>query len=87
MTSKKTDFFCASCGAKLTSENSREVNEKTIENGIAPFCLECEAKYFRQFAAANGIHLGLFYTCLKFDVPLEPLLLPDHFGNGFLPAS
>ena len=87
MPSSKIKYICVSCGAELTEENSREVSEKTTEHGLAPFCMDCEAKYFRQFAAANGVHLGLFYTCLKFDVPCEPLLLPENFGDADFPKN
>lgn len=66
--------YCRICGEELKEDNARYDNSI---DGVACECLECEQKSFRRFAEKNGAHLGLFYNCLKYNIPLEPLLLTE----------
>lgn len=68
---QSTQWRCHSCGTLLTEENSRY-------EGV-PFCLECESRQYSDFEVNNGSHLALFFTCMKFDVPLLPLLVTNEF--------
>lgn len=64
-----TEYYCHSCGTKLTEENSRYEG--------SPYCLDCESKTYDELRQKNGESLALFFTCLKYDVPLYPLLLSE----------
>ncbi len=64
-----TEYFCHSCGAKLSEENSRYEG--------SPYCLDCESKTYNELKQKNGESLALFFTCLKYDVPLYPLIVTD----------
>lgn len=73
MEKKAYKNYCHSCGVELTPENSRFDN--------ATHCVECESKSFIELERQNGTHLALYFNCLKFDVPLFPLLLPTNFNE------
>ena len=62
-----TEYFCHFCGAKLSEENSRYEG--------SPYCLDCESKTYNELKQKNGESLALFFTCLKYDVPLYPLIV------------
>lgn len=72
--SEPKEHICTLCGAVLTDENCRYEG--------APYCFECESKSFIAFEQTNGAHLALFYNCLRFDVPLHPLLLTEEFTGA-----
>lgn len=70
---------CAKCGIELTEENSYE-----RADGISRYCVECEDRIYMEFAESNGYSIALWMACAKFNVRLEPLLIPEDFGtDGF----
>lgn len=78
-----TDLICKSCGKKLTENNSYE-----RADGISDFCIDCEEQLYNELAQINGYSLALFFMCIKFNVPLFPLLIPDDFAEeNFIGAN
>ena len=71
-------LYCLKCGTELTDENTHAAHNIT---GISPYCLDCEAECFENFAAQNGLHFALFLNCARFDVPCEPTLVPKTFED------
>ena len=67
---------CARCGAELTEQNSYE-----RADGVSRYCAECEEDVYASFAERNGYSLGLWMACVRFNVPLEPMLIPADFGT------
>lgn len=65
---------CRRCGIELDENNSWERSD-----GVSLYCTDCEEEFYKQLAQEGGYSLGLFYTCIKFDVPCEPLIVPDNF--------
>lgn len=70
-----TSLKCRRCGAALNENNSWE-----RADGISPYCADCEESIYEQLSQEAGYSLGLYYVCLKFDVPCEPLLIPSDFA-------
>lgn len=73
MEDREIKNFCHTCKAELTPENSR------FEGAM--HCIDCESKSFDMLEQQNGAHLALFFNCMKYDVPLFPLLLPEDFDK------
>lgn len=74
---KGTDVLslkCKHCGVELTEENSYE-----RADGISDFCVECEEEIYNQLVEQMGYSLALYLCCVKFNVPCEPMLIPDSF--------
>lgn len=74
---KGTDVLslkCKHCGVELTEENSYE-----RADGISDFCVECEEEIYNQLVEQMGYSLALYLCCVKFNVPCEPMLIPDNF--------
>lgn len=70
-----TSLKCRRCGAALNENNSWE-----RADGISPYCADCEESIYEQLSQEAGYSLGLYYGCLKFDVPCEPLLIQSDFA-------
>lgn len=62
--------LCSICGEELTKKNSRE---------FATACYDCQTAHFQRLEEQNGSSVALFLACGAFNVPLEPLILPDDF--------
>ena len=80
MAAKKKDpiFRCSACGEELTEKNTFYAE---TENGLSPYCTKCQQAYFERLQAANGTHLALYFCCIKYDVPCNPLLLPENVNS------
>ena len=68
----KQERYCIGCRNELTDQNSRDG---------ASYCIWCESKHFKKIEEANGTHLALFACCMAFNVPCEPLIVPENFAD------
>lgn len=72
----KTKQTCAFCGeTKSVDEFADRVH------GKAPYCLECEQKYFERIEKECGLHLALYACCAAFNVPFLPLVITKDIEN------
>lgn len=71
---KSTRDSCVSCGVELTEANSFYSD---TESGINPYCIHCQQKYFERLQAENGTHLALYFCCIKYDIPCNPMVVPE----------
>lgn len=69
-------LICRRCGVELNEENSWE-----RADGVSNYCVDCEEQFYNDFAQDSGYSLALYFMCLKFDVPCEPMLLPEDFAE------
>lgn len=67
---------CRRCGAQLDENNAWERSD-----GVSVYCADCEEAIYEQLSQETGYSLGLYYTCIKFDVPCEPLLISSDFAT------
>lgn len=74
---------CYRCGVAITSQNGRSVAVTTSESRVSAFCDMCEEEVFTQLKEQHGLHLALYYACLKFDVPCEPTVVPTDADNQY----
>lgn len=75
---KKAKILCARCGDELTESNSFYAE---TESGFNPYCTKCQQAYFERLQAANGTHLAIYQCCIKYDIPCNPLLLPENVNS------
>lgn len=75
---KKATLLCVCCGSELTESNSFYAE---TESGFNPYCIKCQQTYFERLQATNGTHLALYFCCIKYDVPCNPLLLPGNVNT------
>ena len=69
MTKKIETLQCICCGKEKAIDKFRRENNII---GYSTQCIQCENKRLKRLQEANGSHLGLFYACLTFNVPLDP---------------
>jgi hypothetical protein len=69
---------CLVCGDDLTEQNSFYAE---TESGLSPYCTKCQQSYFERLQGTNGTHLALYFCCIKYDVPCNPLLLPENVNS------
>ena len=62
--------LCSVCGEELNTKNSRE---------YATVCYDCQTEHFKRLEERNGSSIALFITCAAFNVPMEPLVIPEGF--------
>lgn len=72
ITNTRTDpsVICSVCGEELNNKNSRE---------YATVCYDCQTEHFKRLEERNGSSVALFIACAAFNIPLEPLILPEGF--------
>lgn len=70
---KMVEYFCHKCGVELTEENCLNIE--------SPFCLDCESEAFTELESKNGTSLAFYLSCMRFDVPLYPLLISNGKGE------
>lgn len=75
---KKAKILCVRCGDELTENNSFYAE---TESGFNPYCTKCQQAYFERLQAANGMHLAIYLCCIKYDVPCNPLVLPENVNS------
>lgn len=75
---KKAKILCVHCGDELTESNSFYAE---TESGFNPYCTKCQQTYFERLQAANGTHLAIYLCCIKYDVPCNPLVLPEDVNS------
>lgn len=76
---KKSKATCVRCGEELTEHNSFYAE---TEGGLNPYCTKCQQAYFERLQSTNGTHLALYFCCIKYDVPCNPLLLPENVNSS-----
>lgn len=75
---KKAKIMCVRCGDEMTENNSFYAE---TESGFNPYCTKCQQAYFERLQAASGTHLAIYQCCIKYDVPCNPLLLPENVNS------
>lgn len=75
---KKAKILCVRCGDEMTENNSFYAE---TESGFNPYCTKCQQAYFERLQAASGTHLAIYQCCIKYDVPCNPLLLPENVNS------
>lgn len=78
MAGAKKKNKCLVCGDDLTEQNSFYAE---TESGLSPYCTKCQQSYFERLQGTNGTHLALYFCCIKYDVPCNPLLLPENVNS------
>lgn len=66
----KNTILCSVCGEELTENNSRE---------FLFVCLDCQLRHFKRLEEKNGSSIALFICCAAYNVPIEPLIIPENF--------
>lgn len=67
---------CKQCGTLLTEENSWE-----RVDGVSCYCADCEQAFYDKLAEQMGFSLALYLCCVRYNVPCEPMLIPDNFKD------
>ena len=75
---KASKQSCVCCGEELKKYNSFY---SETDSGVNPYCIRCQQAYFERLQATNGSHLALYFCCIKYDVPCNPLLLPENVNS------
>lgn len=75
---KKQKYTCVCCGDELNEHNSFYAE---TENGLNPFCKKCQQAYFERLQATSGTHLAIYFCCIRYDVPCDPMLLPENIAS------
>lgn len=75
---KKAKFVCVRCGEELNENNAFYAE---TDSGYNPYCTKCQQEYFERLQSTNGTHLALYFCCIKYDVPCNPLLLPENVNS------
>lgn len=57
------------------------MTEENCINVESPFCLDCESEVFAELESKNGTSLAFYLACMRFDVPLYPLLISNGKGE------
>ena len=75
---KASKQSCVCCGEELKKDNSFYAE---TDSGVNPYCIHCQQAYFERLQATNGTHLALYLCCIKYDVPCNPLILPENVNT------
>lgn len=77
-TKKISKYTCACCGEPLDDNNSFVSPTK---NGLNPYCVNCQQDYYEKLSETCGAHLAIYICCAKYDVPCNPLILPNDISE------
>lgn len=72
---------CACCGNKLTETNWVYQPRRVHRAGHHPICLTCQQKMYAEIAAQTSRTYGLFYACIRFNLPYKPSVIEDMVAN------
>lgn len=72
--SEQVILKCKQCGVELTEDNSYE-----RADGVSCDCADCEQAFYDKLAEQMGFSLALYLCCVRYNVPCEPMLIPDTF--------
>lgn len=72
--SEQVILKCKQCGVELTEDNSYE-----RVDGVSCDCADCEQAFYDKLAEQMGFSLALYLCCVRYNVPCEPMLIPDTF--------
>lgn len=81
---KTTKNTCVCCGDPLDENNSFVSSTK---NGINPYCVQCQQDYYEKLSEVCGAHLAIYLCCAKYDVPCNPLVLPEDLSSDDIKNS
>lgn len=79
MAKKLSKYTCACCGEPLDGSNSFVSPTKS---GLNPYCVFCQQNYYEKLSETCGPHLAIYLCCEKYDVPCNPLILPEDLSVG-----
>lgn len=75
-TKEQYPLKCKQCGVELTDKNCYE-----RVDGVSCDCEDCEQAFYDKLAEQMGFSLALYLCCVRYNVPCEPMLIPDDFGE------
>lgn len=71
----RKDQNCVLCGVRLYTGNASPLPKRL--NGWVPYCRKCMEKRYKTVSAAVGYKLGLFVSCVMFNLPYCPEYLEE----------
>jgi hypothetical protein len=75
---KSAKIICVRCGEELNEKNAFYAE---TDSGYNPYCIKCQQEYFNRLQSTSGTHLALYFCCIKYDVPCNPLVLPENVNS------
>lgn len=72
---------CACCGKPITEQNGVFQPHRVHASGFHPICLACQQKMYAEIASKTSRTYGLFYGCIRFNVPYKPSVIEDMVAN------